>query len=281
MNPTVSDIVTIIDDAYPPSRAESWDSVGLICGDPDASVRTIMVALDPVIATAQEAVARHADFILTHHPLYLRGTDTVAASTPKGRVVHALIKNDIALMNAHTNADCAHQGVADACADKIGLVNTRPMNPCEDDKTVGLGRIGQLPTPMTFGDFARHVADCLPGSAPGLLGAGDRDAIVRTVLVSPGAGDSFLDRSRQLGVDVYLTADLRHHPASEHVEGGKPFLLGATHWATESIWIDYAADMLRRELSTRFPDTAVEVVQTQTVTEPWDFHIPTMTKETD
>lgn len=274
--PTVADIVRIVEKAYPPHRAESWDTNGLICGHPDDGVSTILVGLDPVAALGREALESGADFILTHHPLFLRGTSSVAATTPKGALVHTLISNGIALMNSHTNADVAHEGVAQACAEAFGLVDVSPMDPCPDDPSVGLGRVGRLPQPMTFGAFARHVAACLPASAPGLLGAGDEEAIVSTVLVSPGAGDSFLARSRELGVDVYVTADLRHHPASEHVEGGKPFLLGATHWATESLWISHAAAMLRREIALAFPNADISVKESTIVTEPWDFYLSTI-----
>lgn len=276
MSVYVKDIVEIVEDAYPPHRAESWDSNGLICGDQHDPVTTVLVALDPVAATGREAIDVGAQFILTHHPLFLRGTDSVAATTPKGALVHTLIKHGIALMNCHTNADVADDGVAEACAKRLGLTNVRPMSPCDDEPRLGLGRIGELSTPMTFGEFAAFVAQQLPGSAPGLLGAGDTTDTVRTIAVSPGAGDSFLELSRDLNADVYLTADLRHHPASEHVEGGKPYLLGATHWATESLWIDDGATMLERQLAQRFPDEQIRIVRSTMVTEPWNFQLPTM-----
>src|SRR5436190_1415774 len=45
---------------YPPETAEDWDAVGLAAGDPDAHVRRILLAVDPVLPTAEEAAARDA-----------------------------------------------------------------------------------------------------------------------------------------------------------------------------------------------------------------------------
>lgn len=74
----------------------------------------MLFAVDPVQEIVDEAVTLGADLLVTHHPLYLRGTTTVAAATFKGKVVHTLIKHDIALHVAHTNADTADPGVSDA-----------------------------------------------------------------------------------------------------------------------------------------------------------------------
>ena len=64
---------------------------------------------------------------MTHHPLYLRATSTVAADTAKGRVVHRLIEGGCALFNAHTNADHAAPGVSDALGRMLGLAGLEPV----------------------------------------------------------------------------------------------------------------------------------------------------------
>src|SRR4051812_41140671 len=97
----LADVIAPVEGWDPPHRAEEWDSVGLVCGDPDAEVRTVMLAVDPVQAVADEAVALGADLVIVHHPLYLKGTTTVAASTSKGKVVHDLIRSGCALLTAH------------------------------------------------------------------------------------------------------------------------------------------------------------------------------------
>jgi len=95
---TVADIVALLQAAAPPELAEDWDSNGLICGDPAEPVRTVLLAVDPLTAVVDEAIGRGVDMVITHHPLYLRGTDHVAATDPKGRCVHRLIRAGIALL---------------------------------------------------------------------------------------------------------------------------------------------------------------------------------------
>ncbi|MET7465704.1 Nif3-like dinuclear metal center hexameric protein [Nonomuraea sp. NPDC005501] len=243
---TLAEVIEVLEAAYPPARAESWDAVGLVCGDPAQPVRRVLFAVDPVTAVVDEAVEWGADLIVVHHPLYLRGTTTVAANTPKGRLLHTLIKRDIALYTAHTNADVANPGVSDALARAVGLVGDLvPLRPFPDDPWRGLGRVGELPEPVTLEEFAVAVAGGLPKTSWGIRVAGDPSRRVARVAVSGGAGDSLLETARAAGVDAFLTADLRHHPASEFAEAGGPALMDAAHWATEWPWLDGAASILR------------------------------------
>jgi hypothetical protein len=74
----------------------------------------------------------------------------------------------------------------------------------------------------TLADFAEQVAAALPATAAGVRVGGDPDRPVRTVAVCGGAGDDLFAEVRAAGVDAYVTADLRHHPASEALEHGGP-----------------------------------------------------------
>ncbi|MDO3636933.1 Nif3-like dinuclear metal center hexameric protein [Mycolicibacterium arseniciresistens] len=115
----LAEIIDVLDDAYPPGLAEGWDSVGLVCGDPDEAVTSVTVAVDATADVIDEVP--DGGLLLAHHPLLLRGVDTVAASTPKGALVHRLLRSGRALFTAHTNADIARPGVSDALAEAIGL----------------------------------------------------------------------------------------------------------------------------------------------------------------
>jgi dinuclear metal center YbgI/SA1388 family protein len=267
--PTLADVVRELESTYDPRWAESWDAVGLVCGDPSSEVRRVLFAVDPVAAVADEALHWGADLIVTHHPLYLRGTTSVAATTFKGRLVHTLIKNDVGLFTAHTNADVADPGVSDALAHAVGLTGPlTPLLPSADDPRRGLGRVGSLPAPLSLREFARQAARGLPGTAGGLRVAGDLDREVRRVAVSGGSGDSLLGTARAAGADVFLTADLRHHPASEFMEApGGPALIDAAHWATEWPWLTEAARRLASGLAGK--GITVETRVSETVTDAW------------
>ncbi|MFD2421947.1 Nif3-like dinuclear metal center hexameric protein [Amycolatopsis pigmentata] len=261
--PALSEMIKALETAYPPGLAESWDAVGLVCGDPAERVNRVLVCVDPVTATVDEAFEIGAQLIVAHHPLLLRGVHGVPADTPKGRLVHRLIRGGIALYCAHTNADSASPGVSDALAEAIGLRVTRPLDPRPDGLT-GLGRIGELPEPEPFRAFVDRVAAALPRTEPGVLGAGDPDRVIRTVAVAGGAGDSHLAAAAAAGVDAYVTADLRHHPAGEHREADGPALVGLTHWASEWPWCGQASAVLRESGAGN-----VEVHVSTLPTDPW------------
>ena len=126
--PTLREVTAVLESWYPPSYADSWDRVGLVCGDPQAEVRRILLAVDPVVAVAREAVEWGADLVIVHHPLYLKGTSSVAADSPKGRVVHDLLSNGCGLYAAHTNADAPAEGVSESIAQALGLMDSAPLD---------------------------------------------------------------------------------------------------------------------------------------------------------
>ncbi|WP_133909831.1 Nif3-like dinuclear metal center hexameric protein [Streptomyces sp. NBC_00582] len=270
--PRLSEVIAALDNLWPAERAESWDAVGTVVGEPDQDVSRVLFAVDPVQEVVEEAVKLGAGLLVTHHPLYLRGTTTVAASTFKGRVVHTLIKNDIALHVAHTNADTADPGVSDALAGALDLRVVRPLVPDASDPEGrrGLGRICALDHPVTVREFAARAAERLPATAQGIRVAGDPEALVRTVAVSGGSGDSLFEHVRAAGVDAFLTADLRHHPVSEARARSPLALLDAAHWATEWPWCELAAAQLD-EISDRH-GWGLRVHVSRTVTDPWTAH---------
>jgi putative NIF3 family GTP cyclohydrolase 1 type 2 len=125
--PTLGEVVGLVHGWYPPETAEDWDAVGLAAGDPEAGVRRILLAVDPVQPVAREAADWDADLLLTHHPLFLRGVHGVAQTTPKGRTLATLTRAGCGLLTAHTNADHGHPGVSDAIARALGLRDVRPV----------------------------------------------------------------------------------------------------------------------------------------------------------
>lgn len=290
--PTLAQVVHALDGLYPPSTAEGWDAVGLVAGDPAAPVRKVLFAVDPVTAVVDQALDWGADLLVTHHPLFLRGVSSVAATTFKGSVVHRLLTGGCALHVAHTNADAAPRGVADALADLVGITDRRPLEVSAAGGSDGLGtgrgigRVGRLAEPTTLADFARRVAAALPATAQGIRFSGDPDATVTTAAVLGGSGDGYFDAVRAADADVYVTSDLRHHPASELREraefearaagtdgpSGTPFLVDTAHYASEWPWLSYAVEDLAAALAA--DGLAIEARVSELVTDPWTGQVP-------
>jgi len=265
---SVADVNAVIGELWPLEGASSWDAPGFLAGDPAAPVRRIRLAVDAVAETVDDAIAQGADLLLVHHPLLLRGVTSVAADRYKGAVLTRLIKADCALIAAHTNADVVERGTSGVLAALLGLTGIRPIVPAADGAT-GIGRVGTLAEPTTLGALAGRLAEILPATATGIRVSGEFDTAISTVALCGGAGDSLLDEPEVLGADVYITSDLRHHPASESRENarvsGGPALIDVSHWASEWLWLDAAAQQLREALP------GVEVDVSDLRTDPWDF----------
>ncbi len=378
MTVQLGDVTALMDQWYPPSLASDWDAVGLVCGDPEQPVRRVMLAVDPAPAVVEEALAWEADLLVVHHPLLLRGVHSMAATTPKGRVLHRLVRGGCGLFTAHTNADAPAGGVNESLALALGISEPKVIDPDPGealDKLVtfvphenaeeireaitaagagrlgdydsctftsqgegrfrpldgatpaigrvgevevvaesrveavfprgrrrdvlealrrvhpyeepaydvieladvpgtgasarGSGRIGTLEEPTTLRAFAQHVRDALPETAHGVRVGGDPDRIVETIAVTSGAGDFLLDRVRGTAADVYVTSDLRHHPASEFLEHGGPSLVDIAHWAAEWTWLPVLHRMLVEALGA--PGDTVDIRVSTTCTDPWSF----------
>ena len=271
--PVLADVLVAVEELWPESLAEDWDRVGLVVGRTDAEVDRIMFAVDPTIEVIDEALEWGAQLLITHHPLLMKGVNSVAATTGKGRAVHQLIEGGCALLTVHTNGDSAVGGVSDVLADAIGLGDVEPLVRAPLGLVEeGIGRVGVLAGPEKLGDLAARVFLKLPAVAGGVRVAGDRDALVRKVAVCGGAGDSLFDAVRASDADVFVTADLRHHPASEAREvrsDGRPYLIDLSHFASEWLWLPAAAEALGNVLADQ--GFAAELVVSQTNTDPWDF----------
>jgi dinuclear metal center YbgI/SA1388 family protein len=232
-----------------------------------------MFAVDPTLDVIEEAIGWGADLLITHHPLLLKGVTSVAATTAKGKAVHRLIESGTGLLTVHTNGDSAVGGVSDVLADALGLHGVVPLTPAPNGlPEEGIGRVGDLEDVMTLGDFAARVFGILPSVAGGVRVSGDKDGLVRRVAVCGGAGDSLLSQVRASNADIFVTADLRHHPASEARENAvndRPYLIDVSHFASEWLWLPAAADALGNVLSDQGHDVDIRVSTTNS--DPWDF----------
>ena len=163
---------------------------------------------------------------------------------PRGRRAHVVR----AMLAAHPYEEPAYD-VLELADPRIG--------------TTGTGRIGDVET-TTLRAFAERVAEALPGTAHGVRVAGDLDRPVRRVALCGGAGDFLLDTVRGTDADVYVTSDLRHHPATEFLEHEGPALVDVAHWAAEWTWLP----VLARRLEGALGDT-VEVRVSTRSTDAW------------
>ena len=282
--PNLAQVVAAFHDLYPPQLAAGWDASGLVCGRTAAPVRHVHFAVDALAATADEAVEHGAGLLITHHPLLLRGAQFIPDTDYKGQVLHTLIEGQCGLLGAHTNADAAIAGVNEALCDALNLTDRTALAEPQtqelegEEHPVGTGRVGTLPEPLTLRALAERLADALPATAGGLRIAGRPEQRISRVALCGGAGDSLFEAVRSVGADVYITADLRHHPASEFreqelVRGTECALIDCSHAASESLWLQRAGERLQALLAERGHSITFTVSSLNT--DPWDFTVST------
>ena len=268
MPTTVRDLNSLIDAQWPLVGQEDWDNSGLVAGSLDAPVTSALLVVDVTDATVSEAIDGGHDVLIAHHPLMLRGLMTIAEDRYKGELLARLIRTGCALFAVHTNGDRVPTGTSASLASAIGLTDIQPL--VANALGGGMGIHGRV-TSQTLGDFARAIASALPSTAGGVRVAGDFARTVETVSVCAGAGDSLLAHPLVRSSDVYVSSDLRHHPASEFREQARldndTALIDISHWAAEWLWLDQAASELR-ELA---PELVVTVSDINT--DPWTFSV--------
>ena len=282
--PNLAQVIAAFHDLYPPQLAAGWDASGLVCGRTAAPVRHVHFAVDALAATADEAVEHGAGLLITHHPLLLRGAQFIPDTDYKGHVLQTLIEGQCGLLWAHTNADAAIACVNEALCDALNLTDRTALAEPQthelggEEHLVGTGRVGTLPEPLTLRALSERLADALPATAGGLRIAGRPEQRISRVALCGGAGDSLFEAVRSVGADVYITADLRHHPASEFreqelVRGTECALIDCSHAASESLWLQRAGERLQALLAERGHSITFTVSSLNT--DPWDFTVST------
>ena len=261
----VFDLNQAVLDLWPMAGSEEWDRPGLMLGNPSAEIMRVLLTVDVTAATIQEAAERNCQALLSHHPMYLRGVTELGEATAKGALTALAIRNNLAVIAVHTNADFVSDGVTETLAKAIGLSHLEPLE--------HLNRRGRIGTTTTTAiELARLLGRVLPPTAGGIRVAGRHDHEIRHVAVVAGSGDSMIEAAFEAGADAFVTSDLRHHPVQDALEralaSGRDFtIIDISHWAAESLWLDVASGQLASSL----PD--VEFLVSELRTDPWDFAV--------
>ncbi len=254
--PTVNDIHSALQNLVPDTLAESWDNVGLLAGSPEQPVRRIMIALDPCMAVAEQAISKQCDLLITHHPMIFKPIRAVHTHTPAGAFLNAVLRAGISVIACHTNLDSVEGGVSQALAQHLGLADIRPLVPAahacgehgENGERCGLGSIGTYPKPVAASELIQRLRRfCAP---EWILAAGIRPEQVSRVAVCGGSGSDLAETALAQGAEVYITAEVKHNVARWAEEAGI-WLLDAGHFPTENPAMPLFAERLAKLFKSR------------------------------
>lgn len=229
---TVKDIYNYIDAIAPFETAMDFDNVGILAGNPNAQVETVLLALDITPQVVKEAQNQNAQLIISHHPIIFKPLKAL----PSSSVPYLLAQADISAICAHTNLDLAEGGVNSCLASALGLLN---QNLIEGKAMV----IGTLPTPLKPKAFAEQVKTQL--HCTGLrYTAGEKN--IHTVAVSSGSGSDNIDAALSFGADALVTGEIKHSFILSAIQQGL-MIVDAGHYRTEDVVIKPLIHKLGRE----------------------------------
>lgn len=240
----IRDVMGLLEELCPLSYACDWDNSGLQVGRADAEVSRLMIALDLTDEVIAAAEASGCGLIVTHHPLLFSPLRQVTGDGVPGRYVLRLAESGIACVSMHTNFDAAPGCMADLAAARLGLQNGVPVEPVGDG---GIGKVGDLPEPVTLRALCGRIKEAFLLPAVTLYDKGEADRLISRVGILPGSGKGEIGLALGLGAEVYVTGDMGHHPALDAMAEGLA-VVDAGHYGLEWIFIEFMERYLRERL---------------------------------
>ena len=278
------EVIGWLDATFKPEYQEDYDNSGFLLGNSQSDYRGALVALDLTPEVVDEAVALGMSLIVTHHPFIFTGVKRLTDASETGRMVMALVKNDISVYAAHTNLDNLPWGVSGALAERLGVRECEVLSvKCEvGDMAVGAGMVGELPEPMNVEDFLAKVKTVLglpivrvaplltkpvsseqcsvfsDAAAPDQLNTEHSTLnTVKRVALCGGSGAEFIDDAMRAGADIYLTGDLKYHDFQR--TDGRMVLADIGHYESEQ----FAKEIIFRAISEKFSTFACRISDVQ------------------
>ena len=206
----IKEIISLIEDYAPLKFQASFDNSGLLCGNPERELTSILLCIDVTEEVIKEAIDKGHNLIISHHPLIFSGLKHITPATYVERCVIDAIKHDITIYAAHTNMDVVSNGVSGRMADKLDLYHRQILQPEGDPMTGnGFGIIGELQHPVESMAFLQQIkeifrCDRLRYTTPHIFS-------IQRVAVWGGAGASFFKQALAGQADIYISGDFKYH----------------------------------------------------------------------
>ena len=240
-------IIDILNRIAPFSFAEDWDNVGLMIGDPGQEITGILVGLDPTISLLTEAQEVNANLIITHHPIIFHPLRNIRLDQPEGAFITKSIKSGVAVAACHTNLDIVQNGVNEALARKISLIDYVPLIPATaPTPAIGFGLSGKLRQPLSAKNFFNMICKGLNLSAINITGP--IPETIERVAVCGGSGSDLAPDAKNSGAQIYITGEVKHSTA-RWAEDANFCIVDAGHFGTENIVVSELVKLLLHEFS--------------------------------
>lgn len=128
----IKEITQFLEGIAPLSYQENYDNSGLIVGDENTEVSSVLICLDSVEEVIEEAIENNCNLIIAHHPIIFSGLKKLNGKNHIQRTIIKAIQNNIAIYAIHTNLDNVKAGVSSKIANILGLKNQKILAPKKD-----------------------------------------------------------------------------------------------------------------------------------------------------
>ena len=242
----IKEVTDYLDGQFRPELQEAYDNSGLLVGDTEAEVKGVLVALDVVPEVVKEAVETGSNLIVSHHPLIFGGVKRITPESELGRMLYAIIKNDIVVYAAHTNLDNLPNGVNGALAKRLGLTNQKVLRPMTAEAGEGAGLIGELEEALPLKLFLEKVKEALWIQVLRCSSLCREE--VKRVAICGGSGAFLIRDAIKAGVDAYITADIKYHDFQS--AENRLVLVDVGHYESEQFVQELICDTILKKFST-------------------------------
>ncbi|MDO5096026.1 MAG: Nif3-like dinuclear metal center hexameric protein [Peptostreptococcaceae bacterium] len=236
----LKEIEKILDNKLQSEIAESWDNVGLLIGDKNREVESVLLTLELTDKVFEEALAKKCDMILAHHPLIFSGVKRIVSENDDN-LIYRLIEKGIPFYAAHTNFDAIHRGLNDYFAEIMDANHIEVHS--ENEQAEEFLRIFDI-EPQPLAEFVEKIKNKLHLKAIRLIGARERIAKVGVVT---GAGGDYAELAHRLGADAFITGDIKYHQAMDFKARGI-CVIDVGHFETEQIFAQAMKSFIQNEI---------------------------------
>ncbi|NLM35742.1 MAG: Nif3-like dinuclear metal center hexameric protein [Clostridiales bacterium] len=259
MSVSLVEVIKVLEKFAPPKLKEEYDNVGLMVGDTNAEISSVLVSLDTTLDVIQEAKEKGCELILSHHPLLFRKPNSITEETLLGKKIRLAVKNNINIYASHTNLDVVEDGINDLIVSLLGFDKGLVMEGsamASNKEKEGIGRLIDLKKPISLEDLCNKVKEDLKLSY--IRYSGEPSWMVNKIAIINGSGQDYFYLAKKLGANCIITGDTTYHYVSDFYEEGIA-VIDAGHFGTEWPAVKLFAENFKKLLENEKIDLVVKV----------------------
>ena len=225
----VSKIIKRIEEFAPLNTMQKWDNSGWQINLGIEDTNRILLALDVTPSTVDEAINKKCDLILSHHPIFFNSIKTIESP-----FIIKAIQNNIQVYSAHTNLDIAQGGVSEYLAEKCGFTDL--------DTAFEFIKYKQFDEEKNFSKLISTLKTIF--SLPSVRVVNSQRKTYKSIAFCSGSGAEYIQDLEKIGIDVFITGDLKHHQA---LNDTNMTIVDLGHFHSERFVVEIFENILKNE----------------------------------